>query len=1020
MRIPLITYLQIPLQYFQNLPSKIQQNWREKFGPFFKNLQESIAKNIPFRRVATVPEVPNGTAVKTDDLATKTLLPETAAKSPEATVAINLQQVLPLDPKTTVKKLDNGFTYYIRDHAYPSKETASLRLVVRTGSTDEQEQEQGIAHFLEHLLFQETDHYGKGELKRYLESKGAFFGADQNAHTSYNETVYKFDIPLNDPEVLDKTLHILREMATKAKITDSSVEEERPVILDEISEERAIHRYAKKRDTVLFEGTPYPHRKAAGLPKVIRECTPDQIRAFYQRTYLPQNMALVAVGDFDPKQVEELIQKHFNDIPLSSAPPIIHHFYPVERKEPQFICHADPESTTSLLQLHFPLRTDFEAHEVTLESMLQGIINSFYHLMFNKRLQEIVSDSESPPFIFARGSKDELVDNLFYYRLSLVSNDGEIPDAYKRLLLELKRVQEYGFLPEEFESAKKTYKVQLEHLEKEKNHMSTKGLANSYVSHFSDGNPYVDTAKSLELKKILLNFVKPEHVNLWNKVLTSNKGTVISTYLPASIENTVSPDILKKIGEEVTAATVTPYVNTIVDRPLLRQVPQAGKIVETATFEKVGVTKWTLENGMNVYIRPSTQKEDSILIYATSIGGELSVPYEKRATADMAVDLYSRSGLAGLTPTQLKKVLEGTTIGGKVLIGNYLTSFVTVSSKKDLETAFQVLYSSYADRTFRKEAFNTIKKEILNAVKHQDNNPETIFHRLETDLCTQNHPMFQPITAAEYEKAEYQDTVDFLNSQFQNPTNFNLVITGNINPEETKQLVEKYLAGLPSQGKKADFNSFKYPGYEYPNGIVVKEVEAGLTSQCQTHISFPAPAEDTKESRQMGAWTASLLGMHLTDRLRFVKAENYSVDCDYSLTTLPGQEKTDSSSMELEISGLPENIRDLNGIVLKEIERLQTEGFTPEELTSFHAQVKENYRKQIDLDSVWMSLIAFNARWGWDINTMTEDFYRTLEGFDEKVAQEYLKKLFPLNRYVQVTLFPKKAAANLELNDIKI
>jgi zinc protease len=808
-------------------------------------------------------------------------------------------------------------------------------------------------------------------------------------------------------------------MATKAKISDSSVEEERAVILDEISEERAIDRYTTKRDTVLFEGTPYPHRKPAGLAKVVRECTPDQIRAFYQRTYLPQNMALVAVGDFDQKQVEGLIQKHFNDIPLSSAPPITHHFQAVGRKEPQFICHADPESTTSLLQLHYPLKTDFEAQEVTLESMLQGIINSFYHLMFNRRLQEIVSDSESSPFIFARGSKDELADNLCYYRLSLIATDGEIPNAYKRLLLELKRIQEHGFLQEEFESAKKTYKIQLEHLEKEKNHMSTKGLASTYVSHFSDGNPYVDTAKSLQLKKILLNCVKPEHVNLWNKVLTSNKGAVISTYLPASIEHTVSPDILRKIGEEATAETVTPYVNTIVDRPLLRQVPQAGKIVETAVFEKVGVTKWTLENGMNVYIRPSTQKDDSILIYATSIGGELSVPFEKRATADMAIDLYARSGLAGLTLTQLKKVLEGTTVGHKILIGNYMTSLLTTSSKKDLETAFQVLYTTYADRTFRKEAFNAIKKEILNAVKHQDNDPNVIFRITENNLCTQNHPQYQPLTATEYEKAEYQDAVDFLNSQFQNPTNFDLVITGNINPEETKQLVEKYLAALPSQGKKADFNSFKYPGYQYPDGIVVKEVEAGLTSQCQTHISFPAPAEDTKESRQLGAWTASLLDMHLTDRLRFVKAENYGIDCDYSLTKVRGQEKTDPSSMELEISGLPENIRDLNGIVLKEIERLQTEGFTTEELASFHAQVKETYRKQLDLDSVWMSLIAFNARWGWDINTMTEDFYRTLEGFNEKVAQEYLKKLFPLNRYVQVTLFPKKAAVNLEIKDKK-
>jgi zinc protease len=1004
MNVSLISFFRVPFQYFQTYSSKLQQTWQEKYGPFFKHLQETLAQKCCFRRSAT-PTAPGDTPVKTDELATKTLQPEKPA-------TIDLDQILALDPKTTVKTLDNGFTYYVRHNEYPSKDTACLRLVVRAGSTDEQEHERGLAHFLEHMLFQGTENFERQEIKRLLESKGAAFGGDQNAHTTYNETVYKFTIPLNEPELLDKALFILREMATKAKISDSCVEEERAVILDEISRDSASGRYIDKRDALLFEGTPYPVRRPRGLAKVIRECTPDDIRAFYKRTYLPQNMALVAVGDFDQKQVEGLIQKYFGDMAPSKEAPIKHDFLPVKRQEPHYLCYDDPESTGSLLQLHYPLKMEFGNHELTKEHVLQGIINSLYQTMFNHRLQEIITDSDSPPFIFAQGKKEELVDNLFYYRLTLVANDSEIPNAYKRLLLELKRVREHGFLPEEFEAVKKTYKANLESLEIEKNNVSNLELAKSYISHFTDGTPYGDLASIVDVKKNLLEYVKIEHVNAWNKILTSPKGTVISTLVPHSLKDTVTPEILKKASEEAAIEPVSPPVHTVIERALLRQIPKPGNIVDTIVFEKTGVTKLILENGMNVYIRPSAKKEDTILIYNFSNGGELSAPYEKRAAAEMAAELYALSGQAGLTPSQMKKLLAGSSTEQEIIIGNYMTSLLTACTKKNLDTAFQLLYNAYADRTLRQDAFNTLKQAHLNVVKHLKNDPAYHFSSTESALCTQNHPHFLPISAEDYEKAEFQDAVDFLNGQFKNPGNFNLVITGNVDVEAIKLLVEKYLAGLPGERSAFDFSSSNYPSYQYPSGIVIKEIEEGIAGTCQTHISFPAPAKDTKESRILGGWTAQLLSMHLVDQLRFVKAENYGVDCDYSLTTLPGQEKSDPSSMELEITGLPENIRELNKIVLKEIEKLQNEGFSHEEVESYRAQLKETLRKSHDLDSFWMYRIAAEARWGRNIDSMMEDYDKILEQFDAKTAQDYLKRLFPLDRYVQVTLLPKQTNQN--------
>lgn len=1001
MEIPILSYLQIPLQYFQSCPSKIQQSWREKFGPIFKNLQECLTTSFSFRKSVTSTDTLNGTAIKTDGVVTKTLQPEIKGTA----VGTIDQQVLPLEARTTFKKLDNGFTYYIRDNAYPVKETASLRLVIRAGSTDEQEHEQGLAHFLEHLLFHETESYGRQDIKRFFESKGSSFGGDQNTHTNFNETVYKFDIPLNDPELMDKALHILREMATKAQLSDSSVEEERAVILDEISNERAFQRYAKKMIGILFEGTPYPHRYPIGLQKIIRECTPDHIRAFYKRTYLPQNMSLIAVGDFDQAQVEKLIQKHFGDIAPSSAPEIKHDFRPVQRKEAQFFCYTDPENTSSHLDLNFPLKAEFLAGKATVGRTRQYVINYLYQAMFNRRLREMVIDAECPPFIEASGSRWQLAGNEFY-ELSVKANNNEIPAAYKRILLELKRVREHGFLPEELESAIKNYKAVLEQAENEKDQISNNGFANEYISHFTDGVPFVDISKMIDLKKTLLEDVKLEDINAWSKVLTSDKGVVVSTSVPAAMGESVSPEILKKVREEAATETVTPYVSSFVERQLIRHIPKPGKVIETTFFEKTGVTQWILENGMHIYIRPS---KESVSIRSTIDGGFLSVPFEKRAAAKMAAKLYVRSNQGGLTPSEWNKALDGKNVNNSISIETYRTTLSTNSSKKDLETAFQCLCTAFTDTVPKQEAFNAIKKERVEAAKHQDKAPEFQFDSAILQLWTQNHPHFQPISEEEYAKAEFQDAVDFLNRQFHNPGNFNLVITGDVDLESTKQLVEKYLAGIPGQRIKRDFASFNYPGFQPPAGVIVKEIEAGLAQHCQTHFTFPASAQDTNESRRFGVFLAGLLGVHLRDRMRFVKAENYSIACNYEMTTLPGQEKTDPSVMELKISGLPENIRELNKTVLNEIERLQTEGFTSEEVASFKMQLKEVYRTRLAQDNAWLGLIPICPRWDWNIDAFVEELNRLVEDFDEKVAHDYLKKLFPLSNYVQVTQFPKKS-----------
>ena len=978
---------------------------QEKFGPFFASLKQQLQKVCKIKTASASPPTtaPIG---KVENAATQ-LRPSATDK----TEKISLDEVIPFDPKTTLKTLPNGFTYYIRKHDYPSTKTASLRLVVNAGSSDEKEEERGIAHLIEHLVYvHDTESFAKIQIREYLESVGVMAIVDQNAFTTYNKTVYQIDIPLQNPEVLEKAIFILSEWATKSKLLDKSVEEERSIVLDEIVNESSVSRSNKKKIEMLFEGTPYPERDPGGLVKVIKECTPDQVRQFYKRWYQPNNMALVAVGDFDPQQVEKFIKAYFSPISSSPYPAATHDFLPVEHKETRFLFHIDPEISATEFNLFFPIETGKIHSGSTMAGVRQEIIDAFFHAMFNARLRELMCERDDPPYTDISGDKVEYFPNLFHYVLAVTANNGELQKAFKQSILEIRRLQQYGFLPEEFEETKANYLSALKNLEKEKELKSTAALAQNYVDHFSEKSPAYDIEASLKIRRKLLDQISLQDVNEWIHLLTNQSAPLITVTAPES-PHLVPPtqEQLEGILREVELDELVPYQHAALDKPLLRSSPTPGKIVATQLHEKVGVTEWRLENGMRVFCKPTQLKDNIILSCLSAIGGELASDPKDRPSVEMAQYIIGNSGLGNYSKKQLSKYFKKNHMKLGMAMENYTSSYVAKAPKTEIEKMFQMLHACLADPGYDKKGFEAKKKEVINDLKFRHHDPDLLYHETHVALSTQNHPSFICLEPEQIEQVDYETALAFLQSRFSNPTNFDLVIVGNITPEEIQPLIENYMAGIPKKGERE--RTFNLPGYEYPPGIAKKELGGEKNSSSKCHLSFPSPIPDDRRLRNYGVWTASLVTRQLKKKFRFEQGKTYTINCQFSITSVPGQNKTDPCSMEIGFTSLPEIMNGFTEKVVQELGRMQAEGFTDEDLAILKAEVKEAFRTSLDHDTVWLSFLIFAARWDRDINTLVDDYYSDLDAFTLQDAQEMMRNLFPLNRYTQVVMHPKQPQA---------
>lgn len=917
-----------------------------------------------------------------------------------------------LNPKVTYGKLDNGLTYYIMPNTYPDKKMASLQLLVRAGSVNETEQQRGLAHFVEHLAGKETASYSKDEIDKYLHSIGCAFGADENAWTSFTYTKYHFNIPINDEGSLEKSLGILSEIGSQSILSTSSIENERAVILDEFRQSKSCFtRYIEKLRPLLLKGTPYPDRETIGLEDVIKNCAPSDIRDYYHRWYQPNNIAIVAVGDFEVEKVKALVQKFFGSIPASEFPPATHNYRATPHEEERYLCFKDKEVTVPQVSIHCKRYTQKPGKQVSENHVKRGMIENLIKKMFNQRLTELAEESETP-FTLAFALTREEYPGVPLTSVGAVCKDGKEQESLKALLTEMKRLKEHGLTDKELEMAKTQHKSALKHALLELDQNTNYDIAKSLARHFLDDDSCPDLKTALECGLNVLEKISLEEVNSSIKKVFTDHNRVITALGKEDVELTEAD--LQATTEEVKKTTVTPYNFETVEGPFIKSLREPGKIVSMRDLEHVGGEEWVLENGMHIWLKPTDFNTDTIKIQCSAIGGYRMASEETIPAARIAEDFLDDNGLGGFTPKQMNKLFADKHMGTLYSIHPNFRNISGAGAAADIGPIFEIIHQLFNDPQYNPEIFEKVKQRLISEVKARASHPGIAYAKALIELNTMGHPASRIFTTEDIEKVTFEDTKAFLEKIYANPADFNVFIVGNYDREAIKTYVENYLANLPVK-ESADKGFTKI---HFPTGITEKEVHAGKESACASIVTFPSQIADSLEERALAEFAGDILVQRLVDKLRFEETKTYCPICVLTLSPFPGHSEFEQNKVSIRLTGETGAIDSIFQMTKESIEKLIAEGPTEEELKNQKTISKEHFRQKLKTNTKWQNILVESSRWGFEPK-LVHGFEDWVDGVSKDQVQQMLKQLLPLDRYTRVTLFPEEQSKAPEVTSVQ-
>lgn len=727
--------------------------------------------------------------------------------SPLATLAQTKEAKLPVDPKVKIGKLPNGLVYYIRQNNKPEHKV-ELRLAVNAGSILENDNQQGLAHFMEHMNFNGTKNYPKNKLVDFLQSIGVEFGADLNAYTSFDETVYILPIPTDKPGNLDKGFQVLGDWAHNANLTETDINEERNVVLEESRLGKgAQDRMSKKYLPKLLAGSRYADRLPIGKDDILKNFKPEVIRAFYHDWYRPDLMAVAVVGDVNVAEAEALIKKYFGDIKNPAN----------ERKREEFAVPAytdasamvvtDKEATNYMFQLVFSARK--EEKEVTLGDYRKKMVNQLFTQILNRRMQELTR-SANPPFAYAVAYTDSWVRG--YESLALIAAPStDIETAVNASVAELVKAREFGFTNSEMDIAKKEMLSNIEKAYNERNTTESGNLVDEYVRNFLVQEPIPGIENEYKYYQDFIPGITLEEVNAEAKKWLSkadNKEYFALVTGPDSKQMKVPTDMeLKTMVGAALEQKVTANAEKVVAQNLLDKQPAPGKIVSEASDKELGSTTYTLSNGLKVTVKKTDFKSDEIIMTAVKKGGASNYGPEDKSNTKFLPDVIEAMGYGQFTPTALTDALSGKTIGLLPKMGEITTEIEGNSSVKDFESLMQLTYLQLTEP--RKDEglyggfINTMKMQL----KFLSSNPQVAFVDTLGKVVYHNDPR-RPImipTIADVEKINMDRVLDIYKNEFSNADGFHFFIVGNVDENTIKPMLEKYIASLPTKGTQPSF-----------------------------------------------------------------------------------------------------------------------------------------------------------------------------------------------------------------------
>ena len=920
-----------------------------------------------------------------------------AQKAPWDPNKAALTEKIPVFGEMRTGTLKNGMKYYIRKNTEPNKRV-EMRLAVNAGSLLEDEDQQGLAHFCEHMAFNGTKNFSKSAVVDYLESIGMKFGADLNAYTSFDETVYMLQVPTDKPDFVVKGMQILEDWAHNVSYEDVEIDKERGVVIEEWRLGRGANdRLMKKTLPVELYQSRYAERLPIGKKEILSSFKYDAAKRFYKDWYRPDLQAIIIVGDIDLDQMEGMVKKQFSDIPVPAKEKPRTVYGIPDFTDTKIVIATDKEQQYSLVQLTYKHDKDVPG---TVQNYRNEIVRQMFSGMISSRLKELTQKPDAP-FVYAQGGMSSFYRDKAAYSLFGVAGTAGIDKCLKAMLNENERVRKFGFTQSELDRVKEEDLRGFETAYKERDKTSSKDLAAECVRNFLEQESMPGIAAEYEMHKRFVPGVTLAEVNALAADWIKDGNNTVAITAPDKEGITIPTEAeVREILNAAKSTKVEAYKDVNTSMPLMATKPTPGKVTGTKVMKEVGITEWTLSNGAKVQFKKTDFKNDQILMKAYSPGGASLVENKDYMSATNADDIINSSGLAQFDAITLEKMMAGKQANVTPSISELSEGFDGSAAPQDLEMMMQMLNLYFTAPRKDKDAFEALKAKDIASVENNLLSPESVFADTIQKVMSCGNYRTRTLTKAILDEINLDDAYRIYKERFADAGDFTFFFVGNIDEATFKPLVEQYIASLPSKGKKEMWIDRKI---ETPKGIVKRTVKKGVEPKSAVRLAYTGPYDWSVKSRTEARAVMNILNIMMRETMREDKGGVYGVGAGFNPIHYP----TSKYQIGIGFGCAPENVDMLISTAKEQIAILKKDGPSKVNLDktkeTMHREMETNLRN----NGYWLNVMNTYYTNG-DSYADFLKIDKIIDGITPQMVKELTNKYFNDANYDEFTLYPEK------------
>ena len=912
-------------------------------------------------------------------------------------VATPKAEILPVDPDVIVGKLPNGLTYYIRKNTEP-KNRAELYLVCKAGSVLETDDQQGLAHFTEHMAFNGTRDFPKNDLIDYLQKAGVKFGADLNAYTSFDETVYQLPLPTDSAKIFQKGFNILANWAAYQTFDPKEIDAERGVVLEEerLRGKNAQERLSHQVLPVLLNNSRYAQRLPIGKEDVLKTFKPPAIVNFYKDWYRPDLQAVIAVGDFDPAEVEALIKYNFSSIvnPEHEKPRIVYTVPPTPGTVVKFATDKEFPYTVAEIFVKHPGTTI-----KTTADNLQNIRVQLFNQMLNARLQELLQKS-NPPFLFGQASYSGFIGKQDAFTSIAVAKNGELETALKAVAAETERARLFGFTSTELERAKQNALTQIDNAYKERDKTKSVNFVTEYQQNFLLGEAMPGISYEYNFYVNNIGKITVAEMNAMASKFVSDQNRVVVVEAPDKEKDKLPNESTLLGWISASGKNLKPYVDNFSDKPLLDKLPAPGKIVSMQADSLIGITTITLSNGVKVILKPTEFQNDQILINGYGFGGTSLASDVQFTSADLASGIIGSSGVADFSQAQLDKMLSGKNVSVSPYISDFAEGITGNSTPKDFETALQLIYLYFTQPRKDNDIWQSTINQTKSVLANRGLDPGSVFQDTVVSILSNHNFRGMTVTVDRLNAASLDKAYDFYKDRFGDASGFVFNIVGNFTVDQIKPYLEAYLGALPSTKRN---ESFKNLGIHPPTGQVTKTVYKGIGDKSSVQLVFNGSYDYNDINNTQIDALESILQIKLTERLREKESGVYSPGVRASYKKVP----EGRYSFTVYFGCAPENVDKLIAATMEEIDKIKQNGAVPLDIQKFAAQEARSTQVKLKENIFWAGYLGAASQNSEDPDIILQHV-SNLSGVTVQSTKDAANKYLSGDNLIKLILLPEK------------